>query len=70
MNDFKTRPLFTSFKINIDLDIISLSEVNQRQTPYDITYMWNLKKKSDTNESIYKAEMDPLTKKTKLLLPK
>ena len=28
------------------------------------------KKKSDTNESIYKAEMDPLTKKTKLLLPK
>ena len=24
----------------MDLDIIILSEVNQRQIPYDITYMW------------------------------
>ena len=62
--------LFTSFKINIDLDIITLSEVNQRQRPYDITYVWSLKKKKDTKEFIYKAEMDLLTKKTKLLLPK
>ena len=29
----------------MDLEIIILSEViRQRQTPYDITYMWNLKK--------------------------
>ena len=27
-----------------------------RQTPYDITYMWNLK--YDTNELIYKTETD------------
>ena len=27
----------------------------QRQIPYDITYMWNLK--SYTNESVYRAEM-------------
>ena len=30
----------------------------ERQIPYDITYMWNLKKNS-TNECIYKPEIDP-----------
>ena len=39
----------------VDLEIIILSEVRQRQTSYDITYMWNLK--NDTNELIY--EIDP-----------
>ena len=28
----------------MDLDIIILSEVSQRQISYDIAYMWNLKK--------------------------
>ena len=28
----------------LDLGIIILSEVRQRQISYDITYMWNLKK--------------------------
>ena len=37
----------------IDLKIVILSEI--RQT-YDITYMWNLKNK--TNEFIYKAGTD------------
>ena len=37
------------------LEIIILSEVNQRQILYDITYMWNLK--YDTNET----EMDSKT---------
>ena len=27
----------------MDLEIIILSEVSQRQIPYDIAYMWNLK---------------------------
>ena len=27
----------------IDLEINILSEINQRQISYDITYMWNLK---------------------------
>ena len=42
----------------MDLEIIVLSEVNQRdiQIPYDITYMWNVK--YDTNELIYKTETD------------
>ena len=28
-----------------DLEIIILSEVSQRQISYDITYMWNLKRR-------------------------
>ena len=31
----------------------------ERQIPYDITYMWNLK--YDTNEFIYEIEMDSQT---------
>ena len=46
----------------MDLEIIILSEVSQTKTNiwYDITYMWNLKKK-DTNELIYKTEIDSQT---------
>ena len=45
----------------MELEIIILSEVRQkeRQIPYDITYMWNLK--YDTNEPIYKTEADSQT---------
>ena len=45
-----------------DLEIIILSEVKsdrERQIPYDIIYMWNLK--YDTNELIYKTEIDSQT---------
>ena len=40
----------------MDLEIIILSEVGQgeRQIPYDIIYMWNLK--YDTNEPIYETD--------------
>ena len=39
----------------MDLEIIILTEVvRQRQIPYDLTYMWNLK--YDTNELIYKTK--------------
>ena len=30
----------------------------ERQISYDITYMWNLKKKKGTNELIYKTEIE------------
>ena len=40
------------------LEIITLGEARQRQIPY-ITYMWN--KKNDTNELIYKTEIDSQT---------
>ena len=37
----------------MDLEVIILSEVSQRQISYDITYMWNLKKKKkDTGSSL------------------
>ena len=33
----------------------------ERQISYDIAYMWNLKKKKDTNELIYKTEIESQT---------
>ena len=56
----------------VDPEIIILSKSErERQIPYDITYMWNLK--YDTNnadELIYKTETDSQTWKTSLWLPK
>ena len=43
----------------MQLEIFILSEVRQRQIPCDITYMYNLK--YDTNELIYKTEIDQQT---------
>jgi len=40
----------------MDLEIIVLSEVSERQTSYDITYRWNLKK--GYNEHLCRAEID------------
>ena len=40
----------------MDLEIIILSEVRERQTQYDIACTWN--PKYDTNEPIYKTETD------------
>ena len=40
----------------MDLEDIMVSEINQRQTLYDITYMWNLKNK--TNEQTEQNRTD------------
>ena len=40
----------------MDLEIIILNEIRQRQIQYDITYLWNLN--YDTNELIYETETD------------
>ena len=40
----------------------------ERQTPQDITYIWNLK--YGKNEPIYKIEADSLTQKIDLWLPR
>ena len=40
----------------------------ERQIPYDITYMWNLK--YDANEPIYETETDSQTLRTDLWLPR
>ena len=55
----------------MDLEIIILSAIKserERQIPYDIAYLWNLK--YDTNEFIYKTEIDSQIQKTNLQLPK
>ena len=41
-----------------DPEIIILNEVRERQISDDITYMGSLKKKNNTNELIYKTEID------------
>ena len=43
----------------MDLEIVILSEVSQSQISHDIVYMWTLK--NDTNELIYKTELDSQT---------
>ena len=52
----------------MQLEIIILSEVSQKEKviPHDITYTWNLK--YDTNELIY--ETDSQTYRTDLQLPR
>ena len=54
----------------MQLGIIILSEVNQKekQITCDITYVWNIK--YDTNELIYETETDSLTRRTVLWLPR
>ena len=48
------------------LQNIILNEVSRSQVPYNIIYMWNLK--YDTNELVYKTEIDSQTQKTDLWL--
>ena len=52
----------------MQLEIIILSEVNQKEKDkiYGVTYMWNLK--YQTNELIYEIEIDSPTWRTDLLL--
>ena len=38
------------------LEIFMVSEESQRQIPYDITYMWNLR--YNTNDPIYETETE------------
>ena len=53
----------------MDLEIIILSEVRQRQILYDITSMWNLIK-NNTKELIYKTETNSQISKLHLALAK
>ena len=54
----------------MDLKIIILSEVSQRQISYNIIYIWKQTNIKYTNEPIYKTETDSHTSKTNLRLPK
>ena len=53
----------------MDLEILILSEVSQRQLSYDITYMWNLIK-NDPKELIDKTETNSQISKQDLGFPK
>ena len=44
----------------IDLEIVILSEVRQKEKYHDIPYMWNLKM-NDANELTYKTKRDSQT---------
>ena len=44
----------------MDIEIVILSEVREREISYDNPYMRNLKR-NDTNELIYKTETDSQT---------
>ena len=52
-----------------EIRILSEMSDTEREISYNITYMWNLKK-NDTNELIYKIEIDSQTQKTSLWLSK
>ena len=57
----------------VDLEMVLLSEKSQTEKekyPYDSTYMWTLKKKRNTNELIYKTEIDSQILKINLWLPR
>ena len=43
----------------IDLEMIILNEVREKQISYDLTYMWSLK--YDTNQRIYETKTDAQT---------
>ena len=53
----------------VDLEVIILSEVSQRQISYDITYMWNLKK-NDTNRTYIQNRNRPTDIENKLIVTK
>ena len=46
----------------MDLEIIILSEISQKKTNANITYMWD--PNYDTNEPIYETETEPWTQRT------
>ena len=62
--------LFAATWMKLEMIILSKSK-RERQIPYDITYMWNLKyDTNNANELIYKTETDSQAWKTNLWLPK
>ena len=47
---------FQLVALDFNLYSVELGSERERQIPYDITFMWNLK--YDTNELIYETETD------------
>ena len=53
----------------MDLEMIMLSEVSQTKTNITLYHLYVESKKNDTNELVYKTEIDSQTQKTNLRLP-
>ena len=51
---------FTAVWIDLEISILSKSD-RERKVSYDITYMWNQKKKNDKNDPVYKTKKDSQT---------
>ena len=58
MSAIKKNEIMPFVAIWMPLEILILSE-SERQIPYDITYMWNIK--CGANELIYRTETDSQT---------
>ena len=58
---------FVATWMELETLILSKSQ-RERQIPYDIIYMWNLK--YGTSELIYETETDSQTQRTDLQLPR
>ena len=58
---------FAASWMKLDIIILNDKSEKERQIPYNITYMWNLK--YDTNEPVYKTVTDSQTQRTKLWSP-
>ena len=54
----------------MNLDVIILSEVSQRQIPHEIPFMWNLIKMIKKKKLIYKIETNAQISKSNLGLSK
>ena len=59
----KNKEILPAAITGIDLEMIILSEVSQRQKSNDTGYIWNLKKEKYTNQLICKTEIDPQHRK-------
>ena len=66
----KENEIMPSASTWMQLEIITISEVGQKEKDkyHVITYMWNLK--YDTNEPVYETETDSRTERTDWCLPR
>ena len=49
LSSLKKNEILPFVKTWMDIEGIMLSEISQRKTTYDLTYMWNLKTKPKNN---------------------
>ena len=63
---YKNNEIIPFAAIQMNLEIIILSEISQRKARTPLYHLYVESKKNDTNELIYKTEIDSQIKKTTL----